>query len=102
MRMLMRVQMDVEAGNRAIRDGSWAQTMETVMRELQPEAVYFTAQDGMRTGFLVFDLKEPSDIPSVAEPFFMSVQAKIDLSPVMTPEDVQAGLEKASRAFAPA
>jgi hypothetical protein len=56
----------------------------------------------MRTGFLVFDLKDPSDIPAAAEPFFMSVQAKIDLSPVMTPEDVQAGLEKASRAFAPA
>jgi hypothetical protein len=100
MRMLMRVQMDVEAGNRAIQDGSWAQTMEAVMREMEPEAVYFTAQDGMRTGFIVFDLKDPSDIPVVAEPFFTSVQAKIDLSPVMTPADVQAGLEKAARAAA--
>jgi hypothetical protein len=98
--MLMRVQMDVEAGNRAIQDGSWAQTMEAVMREMEPEAVYFTAQDGMRTGFIVFDLKDPSDIPVVAEPFFTNVQAKIDLSPVMTPADVQAGLEKAARAAA--
>ena len=102
MRMLMRVQMDVEAANGAIRDGSWARTMENVMRDMQPEAVYFTAQDGKRTGFMVFDLKDPSDIPMLAEPFFMGVNASIDISPAMTPDDVQAGLEKAARAFAPA
>lgn len=99
MRMLMKVQMDVEAGNRAIRDGSWGETMGRVMQDLQPEAVYFTAQDGKRTGFIVFDLKDPSDIPSIAEPFFMNVNASVDISPVMTPDDVQAGLEKAAKAF---
>jgi hypothetical protein len=70
------------------------------MNELHPEAAYFTAQDGKRTGFIVFDLKEPSDIPSIAEPFFMGVNADIDMSPCMTPEDVRVGLEKASAAFA--
>ena len=70
MRTLMTVQMETEAANRAIRDGSWAQVMEGMMQQLQPEAVYFTARDGKRTGYIVFDLKEPSDIPSVAEPFF--------------------------------
>lgn len=99
MRMLMKVQMEVAAANRAIRDGSWEQVMGYAMDRLQPEAVYFTAQDGKRTGFIVFDLKEPSDIPSIAEPFFMSVDAAIDLSPVMTVDDVRAGLEKASKAF---
>ena len=101
MRVLMRVQMEVEAANRAIRDGSWAQTMERVMSDLQPEAAYFTAQDGKRTGFIVFDLKEESDIPSIAEPFFMGVGASIDMAPCMTVADVQVGLEKASAAFAP-
>lgn len=100
MRMLMRVQMEVESANRAIKDGSFAQIMEDVMRDLQPEAVYFTAQDGKRTGFIVFDLKDVSDIPAVAEPFFMGVQASIDLAPAMTPADVAAGLEKASKALA--
>ena len=100
MRVLMRVQMEVEAANRAIRDGSWAQTMERVMNDLQPEAAYFTAQDGKRTGFIVFDLKDESDIPSIAEPFFMGVGASIDMSPCMTVADVQVGLEKAAPAFA--
>jgi hypothetical protein len=99
MRMLLRIQMETEAANRAIRDGSWARTMERVMQELQPEAAYFAAQDGKRTGLIVFDLKEPAQIPSVAEPFFMAVNASIEISPVMTMEDVQAGLQEAAKAF---
>jgi hypothetical protein len=99
MRTLLKVQMDVEAANRAIKDGSWARTMERVMQELQPEAAYFTALDGKRTGLIVFDLKEPSQIPSIAEPFFMAVNASIELAPVMTLEDVQSGLERAAEAF---
>ena len=99
MRMLMKVQMDVEAANRAISDGSWEQVMGRAMEQLQPEAAYFTAQDGKRTGFIVFDLKDLSDIPAIAEPFFMSVNASIDLSPAMTVEDVQKGLQKATAAM---
>jgi hypothetical protein len=99
MRMLLKVQMDVEAGNRAIRDGSWGQTMERMLPLLQPEAAYFTALDGKRTALIVFDLKEPSQIPAIAEPFFMAVDASIDLAPVMTAEDVQKGIQEAAKAF---
>jgi hypothetical protein len=73
--------------------------MDRVMQGLQPEAAYFTAMDGKRTGLIVFDLKEPSQIPVIAEPIFMAVNASIELSPVMTLEDVQAGLQEASKAF---
>ena len=55
--------------------------------------------DGKRTGLIVFDLKEPSQIPVIAEPIFMAVNASIELSPVMTLEDVQTGLEEAAKAF---
>jgi hypothetical protein len=99
MRMLLKMQMDVEAGNRAIKDGSFGQMLERVMEQIKPEAAYFTAIDGKRTGLIFFDLKDPSQIPSVAEPFFMTVGAQIELVPVMTPEDVQRGLEEASKAF---
>jgi hypothetical protein len=99
MRTLLKFQMDVEAANRSIRDGSWADAMERVMQGLQPEAAYFTAMDGKRTGLIVFDLKEPSQIPVIAEPIFMAVNASIELSPVMTLEDVQAGLQEAAKGF---
>ena len=97
MRMLLRVQMDVEAGNRAIIDGSWASTMQRVMEDLRPEAAYFLPQDGKRTALMVFDLKDPSEIPVVAEPFFEAVNASVELTPVMTVEDLQAGLQRISR-----
>jgi hypothetical protein len=99
MRMLLKVQMDVEAGNRAIRDGSWGQVMERMMPLLQPEAAYFTAQDGKRTGLIFFDLKDPTQIPAIAEPFFMAVNASVDLTPVMTPDEVRAGIAEAAKAF---
>jgi hypothetical protein len=99
MRMLLKVQMDVEAGNRAIRDGSWGQVMERMMPMLQPEAAYFTAQDGKRTGMIFFDLKDPTQIPAIAEPFFMAVNASVDLTPVMTPDEVRAGIAEAAKAF---
>jgi hypothetical protein len=97
MRMLLKVQMDVEAGNRAIKDGSFGQVLERVMGQIKPEAAYFTAIDGKRTGLIFFDLHEPSDIPAIAEPFFQTVGASIEFLPVMTPEDVQKGLEEAAK-----
>jgi hypothetical protein len=99
MRMLLKVQMEVEAGNRAIKDGSLAETLDRVMGQIQPEAAYFTALDGKRTALIFFDLEDPSQIPSVTEPFFMAVDAAIELVPAMTADDVRAGLDEASKAF---
>jgi hypothetical protein len=99
MRMLLKVQMDVKAGNQAIKDGSFGEMIDRVLGQIKPEAVYFTAIDGKRTGLIFFDLQDPSQIPAICEPFFMSVNAAIDLMPVMTPEDVKAGLQEAAKAF---
>jgi hypothetical protein len=94
MRVLMTVQMDIEKTNKAVSDKTLPQTMQSVLERLQPEAAFFGTKDGMRTGFIVFDLKDPSDIPTVAEPFFQQLGALVDLEPVMTYNEVQAGLEK--------
>jgi hypothetical protein len=98
-RMLLKMQMEVEAGNRAIKDGSFGEMLEGVMGQIEPEAAYFTAIDGKRTALIFFELQEPSQIPAIAEPFFMGVNAAIELLPVMTAEDVQKGLEVAAKAF---
>lgn len=44
--------MDTETGNRAIKDGSLArrQTLESAIQTLPPEAAYFVADEGKRTG----------------------------------------------------
>jgi hypothetical protein len=90
--MLMTVQMDTEAGNRSIKDGSLPKLMESTLSQLNAEAAYFTARDGLRTAYIVFDMQEAAQIPQIAEPLFMGMNAKIELSPVMNAEDLQEGL----------
>jgi hypothetical protein len=92
MRMLLKAQLDTEAANRAIADGSMPQVMGRVLEALQPEAAYFAPIDGKRTALIVFDLKDPSQIPVVSEPFFKDMHATVEFIPVMTREDLAAGL----------
>jgi hypothetical protein len=92
MRMMLRVYIPVEAGNAAIKSGSLAQTFQNFMEAAKPEAAYFVADGGERTAYFFFDLKQTSDIPSIAEPFFSNLQASIDVTPAMTIDDVRTGL----------
>ncbi len=92
MRMMLKVQMDVDAGNRAIKDGSLAATVERAIEELKPEATYFIADGGKRTALMFFDLERPSGIPAVAEPFFISLGASVELTPAMNADDLREGL----------
>ncbi len=94
MRMLMTVEMDTEKANKAIAENKLGEIMMSAFERIKPEAVYFGAKDGRRTGFIVFDLKEAADIPSVAEPFLQALDVRIDLIPVMDAQEVQAGLQK--------
>jgi hypothetical protein len=81
MRMLLKAQLDVEAANRATKDGSLAGALTGVMEQIQPEAAYFLTEHGKRTALIIFDLKDPSQIPVVAEPFFHNVNATVELTP---------------------
>ncbi len=94
-RTILKVEMSVEATNAAIKDGRLGKVMASTLERLKPEAAYFTAVNGKRGGYIVFDLQDPSDIPSICEPFFMECGATCELAPAMTMEDVQKGLEKA-------
>ncbi|HEX3670152.1 MAG TPA: DUF3303 family protein [Candidatus Cybelea sp.] len=95
MRMMLKVRFPADAANAAVKDGRLMKVMQSTMERLKPEAAYFTAVEGDRGGFIVFDLKDPSDIPSICEPFFSELGAKCHLAPAMTVDDVQAGIAKA-------
>lgn len=99
MRMLLKFEMEVEAGNRAIKEGKLPEVLDHVMGMIKPEAAYFTAIDGRRTGLVFFDMQDPSQIPAIAEPLFMALNATIQFLPVMTPEDVQKGIGEAAKAW---
>jgi hypothetical protein len=89
MRMLLRISIPVEAGNAAAKAGTLGPTIERILADLKPEAAYFLADDsGQRSGSIVFDMKDSSQIPAVAEPWFLAFNAKISLRPVMNPGDL--------------
>jgi hypothetical protein len=92
MRTLMFVRIPVDAGNRAIKNGSIGRIFGQFIETYKPEAAYFTTLGGERCGVFVFDFKQPSQMPAIAEPFFFELQARVEYSPAMSPEDLKAGL----------
>ena len=53
MRMLLRANVPVEAGNSAVKDGSLQRVMSSVIEQLKPEAPYFLTEGGKRTALIV-------------------------------------------------
>ena len=94
MRMLIQVKIPNEPFNTAVRNGSVGQTMERILSETKPEAVYFTEYDGKRGAIMIVDIADPSKVPALCEPWFLSFNAEVSGHLVMSPEDLRrAGLE---------
>ncbi|HET7231839.1 MAG TPA: hypothetical protein VFJ16_17640 [Longimicrobium sp.] len=92
MRTLMKVTVPVEHGNAGIRDGRLPRTIEGMLDQLKPEAAYFYAEHGQRAALMVFDLQDPSQIPTIAEPLFQELNAAVEFSPVMVADELRRGL----------
>ncbi|HUN83835.1 MAG TPA: hypothetical protein VMU48_05615 [Terracidiphilus sp.] len=68
--------------------------MKQILDAIKPEAVYFSEQNGHRGGILVVDVASPSDVPRLAEPWFLTFHAEVEFRIAMTPEDLgKSGLE---------
>ena len=94
MRMIMKVTLPVEPFNSAVRDGSANGKMQKILGQLKPEAAYFAEFGGERCGILIVDLADASQIPILAEPWFLTFHAKVEFHPTMVPEDLaKSGLE---------
>jgi len=89
MRMLMIATIPHHTFNAAVKDGTAG---------IKPESVHFTEINGKRTAFVVVDLPEATKIPALAEPWFLTFEADVQLHPCMTPEDLQrAGLDSVGK-----
>lgn len=102
MRCLLKVNIPIKEGNAAVADGSLASTIGSILDDLKPEAVYFADENGERTGFVFFNLEHSSQIPAIAEPWFLAFNAKVELHPAMNLEDLKnsaQGMENAVRKY---
>jgi hypothetical protein len=98
MRMLMKVTCPSEPFNSYVREGTAGAKIKRILEKIKPEAVYFTEHDGMRGAIIVVKVKDASEVPSLAEPWFLAFDAEVEFRIAMTPEDLEkADLETLGR-----
>lgn len=88
MRVLVKVSLPVEASNDTIINNTLPKTIQSILAEQKPECAYFFDESGNRGGFLVVDMKDTSQIPALAEPWFLAFNARVEIHPVMNAEDL--------------
>jgi len=88
MRMMMLVQLPIEPFNSAVRNGTIAATMKKILDAIKPEGVWFTERNGKRGGVMIVNVDSPSDVPRLAEPWFLAFNAEVEFRICMTPEDL--------------
>ena len=101
MRIMQIVTFPHEVFNDAVRDGSAGAKIGRILETIKPESVYFTENDGKRGAVLVFDVPDPSKIPTLSEPWFLTFYADVHFQITMTPTDLKnAGLEELGKKWA--
>ena len=88
MRFLLKVEIPAERGNEAIVNGTFVETIQSILEEQTPEAVYFTEIEGQRTANLYVNLEDTSQIVKYAEPWWQAFGGRVEWHPAMTLEDL--------------
>ncbi|MHC8382345.1 panthothenate synthetase [Pseudomonas sp. LB3P14] len=89
MKMLLMVECPNEPFNSLVKAGTVGEVIERILASIKPEAAYFTEQDGMRGGIFLVDVQDSSEIPALAEPFFLNFNANCKFRIVLSPQDLQ-------------
>jgi hypothetical protein len=92
--MLLHAKLPHEPFNTYVKDGTAGQKIDRILKAIPHEAVYFTEYDGRRGAIMIIDVADPSRVPSLAEPWFLTFNAEVRFHIVMTPADLgRSGLD---------
>jgi hypothetical protein len=83
--------MDTEKANHLTRKGTLGQTIQSIMEDIKPEVAYFIADEGQRTAVFVVNMQNESQLPAIAEPWFLAFDADFSAVPAMLAEDLAKG-----------
>ena len=88
MKMILTVEFAIEPFNTLVREKKAGPLIGRILEEMKPEVAYFGEQDGTRGGIFVVDVTSASQIPVLAEPFFLAFNATCKFRVAMSPEDL--------------
>lgn len=92
MRWMIKFSIPVSDGNEFVKTGTIGQNFHSLMEDFKPEAAYFFPENGQRSGFMIINVNDSSDLVRVAESFWFGLRADITVTPVMNGEDLGKGL----------
>jgi hypothetical protein len=101
MRMLVHAKMPHEPFNSLVRNGTVGKILDKYFETIKPESIYFTEYNGQRGCIMIVDVADPTKVPVIAEPLFLSFNAAVEFHVVMSPEELgKAGLEALGKQWA--
>ena len=101
MRMILHVKLPHHEFNAAVRDGTVGKKISRILEEAKPESVYFTEYNGQRGAIMTVDVRDPSQVPAYAEPWFLLFNADVEFHIAMTPDELgRSGLDELGKRWA--
>jgi hypothetical protein len=82
----MRATIPVLAGNEMVK-GNMEATLNKIMEDVRPKEAYFAIENGQRTIYFIVDVEKASDMPRLAEPLWLALEADVEVIPTMSASD---------------
>lgn len=94
MKMVMITEFPPEPFNSHVRNGTIGDVIGNIVDSLTFESLHFVELDGCRGAVGICEIENSSEIPTYAEPFFLSFNAEVRFRIAMSPMDLgEAGLD---------
>ena len=82
-----------------VKNPKFLQNLEDYMKKVNAEAAYFFEAGGERTFAFIVNMDTADMMPSLAEPLFQDLGAKVEFHPVMVLDDLKKALERLGWTF---